>query len=46
MRVSHRTWSMSCGDGAYVRLMEEYPLVTEAFLKLGKPYQKVLPYQP
>ena len=32
---------MSCGTGAYVRLMEQYPLVTEAFLNLAEPYQKV-----
>lgn len=32
---------MSCETGAYVRLMEQYPLVTDAFLNLAEPYQKV-----
>ena len=31
---------MKCGTGAYVRLMEQYPLVTDAFLRLSVPYQK------
>lgn len=32
---------MSCGAGAYVDLMQRYPLVTDAFLRLDKSYQKV-----
>ena len=27
-----RSWSMSCGGGHYVALMENYPLVSDAFL--------------
>ena len=33
---------MSCGYGPYVDLMRRYSLVTDAFLRLDKPYQKVL----
>jgi hypothetical protein len=36
-----RAWKMSCGAGAYVDLMQRYPLVTDAFLRLDKSYQKV-----
>ena len=32
---------MSCGYGPYVDLMKRYPLVTDAFLRLKEPYQKV-----
>ncbi len=33
---------MSCGYGPYVDLMKQYPLVTDAFLKLKPMYQPVL----
>lgn len=32
---------MSCGYGPYVDLMQQYPLVTDAFLRLEGSYQKV-----
>ena len=37
-----RNWSMSCGYGHYVALMENYPLVTDAFLSLDHEYQRVI----
>ena len=30
---------MECGTGQYRRLMEQYPLVTDAFLRLDEKYQ-------
>ena len=43
MAVVHacRSWKMSCGYGPYVALMQKYPLVTDAFLRLAPSYQKV-----
>ena len=32
---------MSCGYGPYVALMQKYPLVSDAFLRLAPSYQKV-----
>ncbi|EFN59888.1 hypothetical protein CHLNCDRAFT_18492 [Chlorella variabilis] len=37
-----RSWKMSCGSGEYVRLMENYPLVTDVFQGLDKRYQQVI----
>ncbi|KAI3429253.1 hypothetical protein D9Q98_005350 [Chlorella vulgaris] len=37
-----RKWKMSCGSGEYVRLMENYPLVTDVFLRLDQRYQSVI----
>lgn len=37
-----RGWSMSCGTGDYKDLMENYPMVVDAFLKLNKTYQDVI----
>ena len=38
-----RGFSMDdCGTGDYKELMEKYPLVVDAFLKLSKPYQDVI----
>lgn len=37
-----RSWSMSCGGGHYVALMENYPLVSDAFLSLDHEYQRVI----
>lgn len=38
-----RKWKMSgCGSGAYIRLMENYPLVTDVFLSLDTEYQRVI----
>jgi hypothetical protein len=36
---------MSCGYGPYVDLMQQYPLVTDAFLCLKPMYQQVPPPQ-
>ncbi len=36
-----RSWKMSCGYGPYVDLMQQYPLVTDAFLRIKPMYQKV-----
>lgn len=37
-----RSWKMSCGAGEYVRLMENYPLVSDVFLSLDEEYQRVI----
>lgn len=37
----HRTWRPPCGYGQYVELIEQYPRVTEEFLKLSKQDQEV-----
>lgn len=37
-----RSWSMSCGYGHYVALMENYQMVTDVFLSLDYEYQRVI----
>lgn len=37
-----RSWSMSCGYGHYIALMEKYPLVTDVFLSLDYEFQRVI----
>ena len=37
----YRAWKFKCGTGPYVRLMEEYPKVTTAFLGLNQAFRKV-----
>lgn len=37
-----REWSMSCGSGDYLDLMENYPQVSSVFHRLEKKYQQVV----
>jgi len=37
-----KTWSMECGDGAYIDLIKQYPLVTKVFQGLDHEYQRVI----
>ena len=41
--LSTRSWSFKCGTGPYIKLMDEYPKVTEVFLELDAPFQQVPP---
>ncbi|KAK9915479.1 hypothetical protein WJX75_009807 [Coccomyxa subellipsoidea] len=41
-KIYDRSWKMSCGYGPYVDLMQQYPLVTDAFLRLKPMYQTVI----
>ncbi|CAL8468888.1 g8429 [Coccomyxa elongata] len=41
-KIYDRSWKMSCGYGPYVDLMQQYPLVTDAFLRIKPMYQKVI----
>ncbi|GAQ93019.1 squalene synthase [Klebsormidium nitens] len=36
------TWTFPCGENHYKRLMDNYPCVTRAFLRLNKQYQEVI----
>ena len=36
-----RQFKFQCGYGAYVRLMNQYPRVTDVFLSLDEKYQQV-----
>ncbi|GAB4816197.1 hypothetical protein N2152v2_003243 [Parachlorella kessleri] len=38
----NRGWSMDCGAGEYRRLMQQYPLVSDAFLRLHPKFQEVI----
>nr|A0A144YEA5.1 RecName: Full=Squalene synthase LSS [Botryococcus braunii]AMV49168.1 squalene synthase [Botryococcus braunii] len=41
-KIYDRKWSMKCGYGPYVQLMEEYPMVTGVFLKLDPGPREVI----
>jgi len=41
-KIYDPTFSHTCGEKHYKRLMEEYPKVTDVFLKLKKPYRDVI----
>ncbi|KAK9826814.1 hypothetical protein WJX81_003825 [Elliptochloris bilobata] len=41
-RIFDRSYKLKCGYGPYLDLMRMYPLVTDLFLRLKAPYQKVI----
>lgn len=36
-----RDWTMECGTGEYIKLMKEYPRVTDVFLRLPEDHKEV-----
>ena len=36
-----RSWSFKCGTGPYIKLMDQYPKVTEVLLGLAPRFQEV-----
>lgn len=41
-KIYDREYKAQCGYGAYVRLMTQYPRVTDVFLRLGQKQQQVI----
>ncbi|KAL0033731.1 hypothetical protein WJX77_002894 [Trebouxia sp. C0004] len=41
-KIYDRQFKSQCGYGAYVRLMNQYPRVTDVYLRLDPKYQKVI----